>query len=236
MTTWKTFYKEQEQQDLAKLMEPDDWQKELVELIMHHRPTSCLEAGCGYGLTSLLLNDCITTLLDLEQQPLITSRLLHKTSRKTAAFTAGDLLSIPFGDQSFDLTFNSGVLEHFDFDMRCRALAEMERVTTKNGKIIIAIPNHYSIPYRYSYKYRKQRGEWPYPDEQKLYDFSQELQTLKLPWLTERKTISVNTAFHFLRRHQRIFMKMRSFFQSFEGYLTVITIHKDCLNSAEMEL
>ena len=112
----------------------------------------------------------------------------------------------------------------------------MERITTKNGKIIIAIPNHYSIPYRYSYKYRKQRGEWPYPDEQKLYDFSQELQVLKLPWVTERKTISVNTAFHFLRRHQRILMKIRSFFQSFEGYLTVITIHKGRQNSAEMEL
>lgn len=230
MTTWETFYKERGQQNLAKLMEADDWQNELVELIQHHKPTTCIEAGCGYGLTSLLLHDCATTLLDFEQQPLITSRQLHTIKKKQATFIAGDLLNIPCADKSFELTFNSGVLEHFDFDMRCQALAEMERITTQIGKIIIAIPNHYSIPYRYSYKYKKQRNEWPYPDEEKLYDFSQELQTLKLPWVTERKTISIDTSFHFLRRHQRLLMRIRSLFQSFEGYLTVITIHKGMVN------
>ena len=227
MTDWNTFYRQYDDQDNVDSIQPDEWQTDLANNLMGHNPGSCLEAGSGHGMTSLLLDENVDkTLLDLELAPLLTAQRLFSHKRVQAVCAVGDALNMPFADHRFDLVFNSGVLEHFNFSMRQQALQEMLRVTVPGGIVVAAIPNHYSVPYRYSYTYLKKRGKWPYPDEHKLYDFSTELQSVSSAGQQTRTTISPDTAYNFLRRHQRIIFKLKKKFQPFEGYLTVITIKK----------
>jgi len=227
MTDWKTFYKQHDKHDGGQVSEPDEWQVQLAELLMRSNPTTALEAGSGYGLTSLLLGEMVKkTLLDLELSPLMTARTIFSRQQDNGKYIAGDLLNMPFPDNSFDVVFNSGVLEHFSFSQRKQALQEMLRVCKSGSSIIAAIPNHFSIPYRYAYLYKQKLGRWPYPDEFKLYDFSEELHNIASAGKQERITLSVSTALGFLRRHQRILFKIRGVFQKYEGYLTVIAIQK----------
>ena len=55
-----------------------------------------------------------------------------------------------FKDGTFDITFNAGVIEHFDDDkINNRPLEEMIRVTKKGGKIVFLVPSAYSPLYAY---------------------------------------------------------------------------------------
>ena len=92
----------------------------------------------------------------------------------TAGFIQGDIFQLPLKKESIDVVFNAGVLEHFDFSQRCLALREMERVVRPGGSIIVAVPNHFSAPYRYAYKYLNKKKQWPYPEEYAVYDLEKD--------------------------------------------------------------
>ncbi len=227
MTDWKTFYQQHDHPDNSSISQPDDWQLELAKILGQANPLTALEAGSGHGLTSMLLGSQVRkTLLDLEIAPLLTAQTMFAELDEPCDSVAGDLFALPFADNSFDLVFNSGVLEHFSFAQRRQALQEMIRVVKSGSRIVAAIPNHYSLPYRYSYLHKKKKGTWPYPDEHKLYNFSKELQEVTEAGQQARITLSIDAAYNFLHRHQRIVFKLWALLQRHEGYLTVITVQK----------
>ncbi len=53
----------------------------------------------------------------------------------------GDILGMPFGDESFDLVLCLDVIEHLSFSDQPEALSEIKRVMKKSGKLLISIPN-----------------------------------------------------------------------------------------------
>jgi len=54
----------------------------------------------------------------------------------------GDVFSLPFSDNTFDLVFNSGVIEHYEAcATRIRLVRELCRVTRPNGYVCIMVPN-----------------------------------------------------------------------------------------------
>ena len=53
----------------------------------------------------------------------------------------GSLLSLPYGDASFDRALCLDVLEHLDFAEQPRALAELFRVITPGGELLVTVPN-----------------------------------------------------------------------------------------------
>jgi len=223
---WQSYYAKINSVDLQTLR-PEEWQLVLAERILASSGShSVLEAGSGYGMTSALLGAGIKerVLLDLEPVAMATAARLFAEKGESGAFVVGDLLSMGFKDGAFDLVFNAGVLEHFDFAMRCQALCEMYRAVRPGGRVIVAVPNHFSSPYRYSYHYRKKQGQWPYPDELPIYDLHEEIQAAGLQLTQERETVARETAYFFLRRHQRWLFKLAAGFYSFEGYLTVLTL------------
>lgn len=58
----------------------------------------------------------------------------------------GDMFAIPFSDETFHLTFNSGVIENYDSaDRRRMILKEMSRVTKRNGFVSVMIPNKFHV-------------------------------------------------------------------------------------------
>ena len=52
---WKTYYKNVDDNVLDNILPPSEWQVELARIIDTLEPGLCLEAGSGYGVTSLLL-------------------------------------------------------------------------------------------------------------------------------------------------------------------------------------
>jgi len=60
---------------------------------------------------------------------------------------------LPFKDNSFDVVFNKGVIEHFDNYIEI--IKEMARIVRRNGKVIIAVPNKYNFIHPVVYYFHK---------------------------------------------------------------------------------
>ncbi len=190
-------------------------------------PGLCMEAGCGYGVTSLLLNTLNRRiLLDIETTQLLIARELFERERQRAHYISCDIFAIASPSDTYDVVFNAGVLERFVFLQRKRILSELIRVTKRGGYVVVAVPNHFSTPYRFSYEYRKKRGNWPYPDEEKIFDFSKEISGLDNIGSMSRHTICPGTSYAFLRGRHRAIFRIMGRFKEYEGYLSVITLKK----------
>ncbi len=230
MTDWQEFYRTNRRTATEDLLHFEPWQRELAAHIcdLTTRGGSVLEAGSGYGQTGLLIagRGRRVTLLDNQLQPLAGGRDLFARQKMAGEMVCGNLFRLPFADQSHDLVFNAGVLEHFSFAWRQKALAEMWRCTRTGGRVVVAVPNHYSRPYRYSYLYLQRHNQWPYPEERMIHDLSREIDGLGLSAHQSRITLDSDTAFFFLRRHQRILFRLLGLVHRFEGYLSVLTLEK----------
>jgi SAM-dependent methyltransferase len=102
-----------------------------------------LEAGCGSGQTLSIFSARHETVgLDLSPAALLLARgHAHTVIR-------GDIFQLPFRENSFDLVYNSGVIEHFPEPRNISAVREMARVTKPAGRLIIIVPNTLCLWYR----------------------------------------------------------------------------------------
>lgn len=102
-----------------------------------------LEAGCGTGQTLGLLSSHHETVgLDISRAALNRARKNCKNP------VLGSIFEIPFKDNTFDLVYNSGVIEHFEDPTNIAAIREMARVTKPSGKVIIIVPNTLCLWYK----------------------------------------------------------------------------------------
>jgi SAM-dependent methyltransferase len=120
--------------------------------------SSLLQAGCGIGKSGIaeaLLVGCQVTLLDysawpLESAALVIKRLAVHYPQVVAKvrLLQGALENLPF-ENSFDVTFNEGVLEHwFEDRERLEILRQLVKATKVGGKIVIFVPNESNRFYR----------------------------------------------------------------------------------------
>jgi SAM-dependent methyltransferase len=102
-----------------------------------------LEAGCGTGQTLALLSERHeSTGLDISRAALNIARNNCKNP------VLGSIFTIPFRDNTFDLVYNSGVIEHFEDPTNIAAIQEMARVTRPSGRVVIIVPNTLCLWYR----------------------------------------------------------------------------------------
>lgn len=136
---------------------PNIPQKELSEYlnswINANNLRNCIEVGCEQGITSFLLDikeryflDYNDHIIDLLKKADV---VIDHTGENT--YIVGNMFEIPIENEKFDLVFNSGVLEHYSQTEIQNALAEMKRILTNDGYVVIAIPNHFSWVYRLAY-------------------------------------------------------------------------------------
>ncbi len=101
-----------------------------------------LDAGCGTGLVTLGFYDAgfkpaRTVALDLSAGSLKLAMEKFSKDKKTRAKkiigVQGNVLYLPFEDESFDLVFSCGVLEYVPLD---DGLREMSRVLKPNGRLV----------------------------------------------------------------------------------------------------
>ena len=81
-----------------------------------NRPGQALEVGCGRGSLSSYFADegWDVTLLDYSNSVLNTARCIFANNGHAANFVTGDANRLPFPDNSFDITYSVGLLEHFE--------------------------------------------------------------------------------------------------------------------------
>jgi ubiquinone/menaquinone biosynthesis C-methylase UbiE len=103
--------------------------------IKNKKDALILDCGCGFGSFYNLTKDLNTIYLD------ISLNLLKKFNIKTNKI-CGDILNLPFKDNSFDLILCINVLEHVDYK---KALSKIRRVLKKEGTCIVVVVNKNSI-------------------------------------------------------------------------------------------
>lgn len=99
-----------------------------------------LDAGAGTGVCTLALAErsCAAIGVDLSGGSLRTAReLAAKAGRTNATFSQGDLLQLPFDDNTFDLVYSWGVVDHVVAPRQ--ALKELVRVLCPGGYLIVAV-------------------------------------------------------------------------------------------------
>jgi len=229
---WREHIKNFTMEDvIAGYKNPAIFQKELKSLIDSYsrKYKNIIEVGCEIGTTSFILDDSFNkTLLDLNPLAIDLAKKAFRKMNKEADFVVADMFDMPFEDKSFDIVFNAGVVEHFDQLERTRAMKEYSRILRDNGVMIIAFPNHYSIPYCVAYIIRNIFGKWPYPKEYRIYDMREEIEGNNLI-LEKRVVISRGSILNWLDffKPLKLFFRIMDKFFKFEGYLTVLIIKKN---------
>lgn len=96
-----------------------------------------LEGGCGMGnyISYYTARGFNVIGLDFAQRALLT---LH-VRQPGLKLTGGDVSNLPFADETFDLYYSGGVVEHFEGGA-ASALAEARRVLKRDGRLLISVP------------------------------------------------------------------------------------------------
>jgi SAM-dependent methyltransferase len=96
-------------------------------------PRNVLEVGCGRGeLAERMSRKLSAHVVALDQS----ARMVELTAARGVEAIIGDVVSLPFGDGSFDCTVAAWMLYHAsDLD---QALDELRRVLTPDGRLVAA--------------------------------------------------------------------------------------------------
>lgn len=218
---------------IAEYTNPAIFQKQLKSLINNYSKVykDIIEVGCEIGTTSFILDDSFNkTLLDLNPLAINLAKKAFGKCNNNAQFFIADMFNMPFKDETYDIVFNSGVIEHFAKKERSRALKEYSRILRNDGVIIIAFPNHFSVPYSLAYLVRNNllfRYRWPYPREYKIFDMKDEINSNNLI-LEKRVVISKESIYNWWNffKPMKYVLKLLDKYIHFEGYLTVLIIRK----------
>lgn len=112
-----------------------------------------LEGGCGMGnyVSYYAARGYRVIGLDFAQRALNT---LH-IRQPNLELSGGDVSQMPFADETFDLYYSGGVVEHFEGGAE-RSLQEAARVLKKDGTLLISVP-YYSPIRRIMTPFRKHK-------------------------------------------------------------------------------
>jgi ubiquinone/menaquinone biosynthesis C-methylase UbiE len=126
------------------------------------RGKTLLDAGSGTGLNSLALaaRGARVTLLDIAPPALDIARVYYEEQGLSAAFVPGSIFEMPFEAGTFDVVWNTGVIEHFEEDERRQAVREMLRVMKPGGTMITINPNAGARIYRFAKEWAERHGRW----------------------------------------------------------------------------
>ena len=106
-----------------------NFQNYLIEVISRYKPDSILDVGCGAGHVIKLIKEkdrnAKVVGMDIDNNALNEA----KANNIDVEFIFGDIYSLPFDDNSFDLVICSEVLEHLN--KPTIAMNELTRVASK---------------------------------------------------------------------------------------------------------
>ncbi|MFH1387049.1 MAG: class I SAM-dependent methyltransferase [bacterium] len=98
---------------------------------------SVLDGGCGYARWVIYLNRQGISCVGVDKNEKVVSQV--KQFDPGLPLRVGDLRELPFRNDSFDLVYSFGVLEHLEEGMD-KALIEIYRVLKPGGRVLITVP------------------------------------------------------------------------------------------------
>lgn len=206
----------------------------LQKVIVDNNFSSAIEIGCEAGISLMLLNNVLakSTFLDYDHTILEKVQLAAKSLQlKNTETICEDMFTMnSIQDETYDLAYNSGVIEHYTKEVRTNAIKSYTRITKKGGYVIVAYPNHHTIPYRLSYLIGNMMGKktWPWPKEYKFYSLQDEMEAAGLVY-EGRVNMDRHTIFNqWITKYKltRALFLFLDKFMKFEGYLTVCIAKK----------
>jgi SAM-dependent methyltransferase len=129
-------------------------------------PGDILELGCGYGMSSIYLNDCGYSVVAVDNEPGIVTKAKHHAKQWGASLRieVADALDLSMYHNSFDLCFSVGVIEHFDRDATVRLLMEQARCARTVIAVIPSGHTKYSAPITDERIYSARQLKWIFHD------------------------------------------------------------------------
>lgn len=146
-TTWVELYKK----EIKKIGHYDEYLKVKIKektplikrIIKHAKPRKrILEAACGTAVLSTYLTNLgfNVTAVDIDKEILKLANKISKNYLHKPSFKKGNLFSLNYPDNYFDVVFSHGVLEHFS-DKDIIKILNIELRISKT--VIVSIPSNY---------------------------------------------------------------------------------------------
>lgn len=121
-----------------------------------------LDGGCGNGINLILLEKMFqvsTFGIDISNKALGVAEKNIADSKSKAVIKLGDVRSIPFPNDVFDIVISWGVIEHFpDYEL---AIEEFYRVLQPGGTLNLIQPNKFSLRHLKKF-YLELTGKWEF--------------------------------------------------------------------------
>lgn len=128
-----------------------------------------LEPGSGTGVitTHLSYSGADVHLLDISENALQLSKIIpcYRNNRK---LIRASMFDMPFTDNTFDVLWNEGVLEHFSEEQQVAALREYTRVLKKGGLMVLVVPKDGAPFYLAGANRAREAGIWRYGYEKPM--------------------------------------------------------------------
>ncbi|MBM4160723.1 MAG: class I SAM-dependent methyltransferase [Ignavibacteria bacterium] len=142
---WEVFWREK--QDVGRVYSNED---RILRNLLHLtdlRGKRVLEVGAGTGRDSfpLIQHGAIVCQLDYSEGSLRILKRLADDSHLPALTVGGDTFRLPFRDESFDIVFHQGLLEHFRPAQAEALLRENIRVLRSGGYLLVDVPQRYHM-------------------------------------------------------------------------------------------
>lgn len=105
-----------------------------------------LEAGAGSAIDSIVftkMTGCKPYCLDYSTKSIAFIKKNFKKNKLKGNYIKADIRKIPSKNNTFDIIFSHGVLEHFKEPQKI--IAEQKRILKKNGLLVIGVPETYSL-------------------------------------------------------------------------------------------
>ena len=129
---WKIVKGDQEkywlEPDMSVYFLADKWQKE--------NKKDFLDLGCGLGRHTnfFMRRGFKTSGFDLSEDAIARAREYASSENLDIDFKIGDMLSLPYDDESFDAILCMNVISHTDTEGMKQIISELYRVLKKNGE------------------------------------------------------------------------------------------------------
>ncbi|MFH2091769.1 MAG: methyltransferase domain-containing protein [Pseudomonadota bacterium] len=114
----------------------------LLELLDPVAGETILDVGCGTGIFTRDVMACGPVMTGIDLSWPMLKKAVEKICAASFTGTCADMCSLPFPDQSFDKVFSMTAIE-FVADAK-KAIAELNRVTRKGGRIVLTTLNSLS--------------------------------------------------------------------------------------------
>jgi len=114
----------------------------LLEMLTPQADEFILDVGCGTGVFSTDVLSCGAQIVGLDISHPMLVRAAHKTADHQFVGVVGDMVSLPFPDESFDKVFSMTAIE-FVVNAE-QAVAELNRVVRRGGTVVLTSLNSLS--------------------------------------------------------------------------------------------